>query len=316
MIQRAQKYFLEEAGTKYAQFRNRMSTAFKLPLDGFGKEARGRRYFEPKRALKRKAEDDVRGSLHRLAVERTAFARLICPPRLFTTLMKRAKFLSHLLVRMEMNLRNLGLDEGWKPFREQLEAAMAVTVDGIRTRQEEDGLGSEAYAIKSIAERRRIREMRYGSSASGDIEQSINTRGKLGCSVCHPEAQAQQSDRPWVPQWWVAMLRGMYRSRADVGRVERALLNEPEARLCVVYGIVMVVFSREGEEPHFFVLDMEPLERLHGSRSKARAKANSGLRARTGKQSRAWLRKMTQQRDGNENEPQKRRRESSPLIRG
>lgn len=315
MMERARKYFMDEAGARYNQFRYRMSTTFKLPLDGFGKDFKGRRYFQNKRVLKRKAEDDVRGSLQRLAVERKAFARLVTPPRLFKVLMKRAKFLSHVLVRMETNLQKLGLDEGWKPFSDRLEAAMAEAVDGIKARQRENGLASEAYAIKSIAERRRVREMRYGSSGSGHVEQSVNTRGQLVCSACHPEAAAQKSDRPCVPEWWVAMLRGMYRSRADVGLVEKALLNDPEARLCVVYGIVMVAIVREGEEPHFFVLDMEPLER-HGSRFTARAKASKGLRARTGRQSRAWLRQMRQERDGNENEPQERRRESSPLSRG
>lgn len=314
-MERARKYFMDEAGAKYTQFRYRMSTTFKLPLDGFGKYARERRYVQPRRVLKRKAEEDVRGSLQRLAVERKAFARLVTPPRLFKVLMKRAKFLSHVLVRMESNLQNLGLDKGWKPLSDRLEAAMAEAVDGIKARQRDNGLGSEAYAIKSTAERRRVREMRYGSSGSGHVEQNVNTRGQLVCSACHPEAAAQQSDRPCVPQWWVAMLRGIYRSRADVGLVERALLNDPEARPCVVYGIVMVVIVREGEEPHFFVLDMEPLER-HGSGPLAKAKASKLLRVRTGKQSRALLRKTRDERDGNENEPQERRRESSPLSRG
>lgn len=314
-MERARRYFVDEAGGKYNQFRYRMSTTFKLPLDGFGKDARGRKYFPAKRVLKRKPEDDVRGSLLRLAVERKAFARLVTPPRLFKVLMKRAKFLSHVLVRMETNLQKLGLDEGWKPFSDRVEAAMTEAVDGIKARQRENGLGSEAYAIKSIAERRRVREMRYGSSGSGHVEQSFSLRGQLVCSACHPEAAAQQGDRPCVPQWWVAMLRGIYRSRADVGLVERALLNDPEARLCVVYGIVMVVIVREGEEPHFFVLDMEPLER-HGSGPLPKTKASKGLRVRTGKQSRAWLRQMRDDRDGNENEPQERRRESSPLSRG
>lgn len=317
-MERARKYYVDDGEIEYLIFRYQISAEYKLPLDGFGSEARRRRKVVPMRPVASVMEPVIRGPLHRLALERTAFARLVCPPLLFRMLMKSHKVLSHKLVRMELNLQELGFDEGWPRLRGALQGAIAQAVNEIQARQREDGLGAEAYAMKSIAQRRQMREMPSENSSSSDIERNLYTRGKLVCSACYPEAQAQQGDRPCVPRWWVAMLRGIYRTRADIGTIERTLLRDSEARLCVVYGIVMVVIVREGEEPHLLVLDMEPLgsHKSHNV-SRSKPKRNTGLREKTKKKARASYKRKRWESGGNEHEPLKRRRgSSSPLSRG
>lgn len=320
LIERAQRYYDDEATKKYNKLMGRIQNIHKLRLDTFGDEAmrtrRRRRYFVSRRPSAPKAERVVRGSLQRLAVERKAFARLtwsIWPPNLFGGLMRREKLLSHRLVRMAMSLQDLGFDEGWEVLREQLEAAMAHAVSEIKTCQRQHGLGAEAYAIKSIAQRRKTRETRSNNPSSSDVGDNVDTRGKLVCAACPAETQEQQSDRPWASRWWIAMLRGLYRNRTDTGMVERALLNDTEARLCVVYGIVMVVIFRDGEEPHFFVLDMEPFDIV--SRSKPKPMRVTRFREKTEGQTRASWKRKRQGSDGNENEPSKRRRGSSSPLR-
>lgn len=322
LIERAQRYYDDEATTKYEKFRARFQDIYKLKLDEFGNEAMRRRrrgkYSTSGRPSAPTRDTIIRGSLHRLALERKAFARFTSSSEVFNLLIKRTKLASHRLVRMEMSLQDLGFDENWEGLREQLEAAIAHAVSEIKARQRQNGLGAEAYAIRSIAQRR---ETRSDNASSSDIDDNDGTRGKLVCAVCHPETQVQQSDRPWAPRWWIAMLRGIYHSKADAGLIERALLNEPEARLCVVYGIVMVVIVREGEQPHFLVLDMEPLtvgrlgsDIVRKSKTGPKAKRVATMREKTENQSRAsWKRKM-RARDGNENEPSKRRRGSSSSL--
>ncbi|KAG6359965.1 hypothetical protein INS49_011019 [Diaporthe citri] len=321
LIERARKYYVREAVTNYIQLRHWIENMYKVELDDFGNEARRRGKFEPNRPFVTRlsgaprAERPIRGSLQRLAVERLAFARLTNSRRFIRTLMRERKLLSHRLVRMETSLQELGFDEQWDGLRKALQAAMIHGVNEIRAHQREVGLGAEAYAIKSINQRRNMREMRSDKSSSSDVEKNDATRGKLVCAVCHPEAQAQQSSRPWAPRWWIAMLRSLYQSRADIGTVDRALINDAEARLCVVRGIVMVVIFRDGERPHFLVLDMELLKGFGSrviTRSKPKVKPSTGLRAKTEKQARASLkRKRQQQNDGNEHEFPKRRRGSS-----
>lgn len=314
LIERARKYYVNEAVTKYIKFRHQVQNAYNVKLDNFGNEARRKGFKETTRAPVPVVERVIRGSLQRLAVERLAFAQLTCSRRMFRTLMSQRKLLSHRLVRMETGLQDLGFDEEWDGLRNALLAAMVHAVNGIRAGQEDYGLGAEAYAIKSINQRREMREMRADKSSSSDIKENDDTRGKLVCAVCHPKAQARESSRPWAPRWWIAMLRSLYRSKADRGTVERALVNDTEARLCVVHGIVMVVIVREGERPHFLVLDMEPL-RLQSSRvvTKLRpkiARPDTGLRMKTEKQARASFKRKRPQVDGNENELRKRRRGS------
>lgn len=320
LIERARKYYVQESITRYIQLRQRIQNAYKVSLENFGDEARRKGFSEPtrERPFVPGAESVIRGSLQRLAVERLAFDRLTCSRHFFRTLINQSKLLSRRLASMETSLQDLGFDEGWEVLGEALQAAMTHAVDEIRTRQRVYGLGAEAYAIKSINQRRKMREMGSDKSNSNDTEKNDDTRGELVCAVCHPGAQAQQSSRPWAPRWWIAMLRSLYRSRADTGTVERTLVNDTEARLCVVRGIAMVVIFREGELPHFLVLDMEPLKG-YGSRvvprSKAKAKSDNGLRFKTRKQARASLRRKRQQQqqqsDGNEHELRKRRRGSS-----
>lgn len=319
LIERAQRYYDDEATTKYEKFRARVQDIYKLNLDEFGNEAMRRRRGRERPSAPNR-DPIIRGSLYRLAVERKAFARFTWSSALFNLLMKRTKLASHRLVRMEMSLQDLGFDEGWEGLREQLEAAVAHAVSEIKARQRQNGLGAEAYAIRSIAQRR---ETRSDNSSSSDVDDNDGTRGKLVCAVCPPETQVQQSDRPWAPRWWIAMLRGLYHSKADTGMIERALLNDPEARLCVVYGIVMVVIVREGEQPHFLVLDMEPLtvgrlgsDIVRKSKTGPKRKRVATMREKTENQSRAsWKRKMrARDGDGNENEPSKRRRGSSSSL--
>ncbi|KAK7707178.1 hypothetical protein SLS64_007388 [Diaporthe eres] len=317
LIQRALKYYVDEAVTKYIKVRHQIQDAYKVSLDDFGNEARRKGFFEPNLTSVPRAERVIREPLHRLAVERLAFGRLTCSRPVFRTLMRQGKLLSHRLVRMETSLQELGFDREWDGLRKQLRAAMTQAVNEIKTRQREYGLGAEAYAIKSINQRRKMREMRFDKSSSSDIGKNYDSRGKLVCAVCHPGIQAQQSSRPWAPRWWIAMLRSLYRSRRDVGTVERALINDSEARLCVVHGIVLVVIFRESEKPHFLVLDMEPLKGLDSriiTKSKPEAKPGTCLRAKTEREARRSLKRKVQQRqqsDGNEHEFPKRRRGSS-----
>lgn len=326
LIDRALKYYVAEAVTKYTQIRHRIQDAYNLSLDNFGNEARRKGFFEPKLTFAPRAERVIREPLRRLAVEKSAFGRLTCSRRVFRTLMRERKLLSHRLVRMETSLQDLGFDKEWDGLRKKLRAAMTQAVNEIKTGQRESGLGAEAYAIKSINQRRKMMEMRFDKPSSSDIEKNDDSRGKLVCAVCHPEIQTQQSSRPWAPRWWIAMLRSLYRSRRDIGTAERALINDSEARLCVVHGIVMVVIFREGEKPHFLVLDMERLKGLDPrviTKSKPKASAGLGLRAKTEKQARSILKRKRDQRqqseqseqsdesDGSEHEFPKRRRGSS-----
>lgn len=319
MIQRALKYYVDEAVTKYIKVRHQIQDAYKVSLDDFGNEARRKGFFEPSLTFVPRAERVIREPLHRLAVERLAFGRLTCSRPVFRTLMRQRKLLSHRLVRMEVSLQELGFDREWDGLRKELRAAMTQALNEVKTRQREYGLGAEAYAIKSINQRRKMREMRFDKSSSSDIGKNYDndSRGKLVCAVCHPGIQAQQSSRPWAPRWWIAMLRSLYRSRRDIDTVERALISDTEARLCVVHGIAMVVIFRESEKPHFLVLDMEPLKELDSriiTKSKLEAKPGTGLRAKTEREARRSLKRKVQQRqqsDGNEHESPKRRRGSS-----
>lgn len=356
LMDRARQYYVNERFTKYHRFRERLRTAYKLPLDNFGTEAMRRRDNHTAPSPSKKgpripagSEPESRGSLFRHVAERNAFFRLACSPRLFRMFLRHKELVRHKLARMEISLKDLGLHQGWRRLEATLRAAIDRAVSEIREHRRNYGLGAEAYAAKSIARRRKLKGIQSDNPGSDE-------RGKLVCADCHPhpETQAQQESRPWAPGWWNAMLRGVYRSRADIGTVERALQGDPETRLCVVHGIVMVVCCREGEKPHLLVLDMEPLGG-HGfdvvirprARPKPKPKSNDGQKTavngtdvskQTGRKpkapskgkppsrgqdlsGRAQLRKQVKRlRDAiarNEHEPRKRRRrDSSPLSRG
>lgn len=289
LVERARKYYVDEAVTEYLKFRLEIRARYKLPL-GFGNIDMRRRFHLSPGPFVPFDENTIRGSLRRRAMEGRAFASLACSPRLFRVLMQRKKLASQKLIRMEVNLQKLGFHDGWKPLRDALQAAITRTVNELRRRRRKDGLGAEAYAIEKQAERRKAREARSGNPGSAGVEEDVGQRGRLVCCL-HPNAPALQRGRPWAPRWWVTMLRSLYRSRADTERVERVLANDPEARLCVVYGIVMVVCVRKGEKPHFLVLEMERLADAGPMPGPGRGR-HSGLRAPSGSQSRrSYMRK-------------------------
>ncbi|KAK2607105.1 hypothetical protein N8I77_005810 [Diaporthe amygdali] len=124
------------------------------------------------------------------------------------------------------------------------------------------------------------------------------------------------------------MLRSVYEHRMNTSSVERLLMGDPHARLCVVYGIVMVVCVRKGQEPHFVVLDVEPLgghgfEIVRDSEPGRRPNGSpdtpvEGVEVgeNTYGEAKRLLKRRRGAGDGNERESQKRRRGPSKLSLG